>query len=301
MLSNLTVKNTFLDVVQNEDLSTGASLRRQLSAPATYHLIVDTDSKDKDQVEVKPDDCATRMQETKWQKKTVSTVMMRHLPNRYTQKMLLEELDQAGVSGFDFFYLPVDVKTGANLGYAFLNFPDPAHADAFKDKFEGQRMKRSRSTKVLAVVPAALQGFEANYAKYSHLAGHGNPCNWPLFRDQICAQQNFDPADNHGKCRNTKSKEEAAEPFQPLTLQLHQHLPMMYSRQPESRAEQLQSSEMPRPNVDMHLIQIPVTMSFCPHCGRRVAQQHRYCGFCGGCVVVAANNGELLGTTPWSQ
>lgn len=111
------------------------------------------------------------------------TVMMRNLPNKYTQFMLLEELNQSGFLGaYDFLYLPIDTETDANRGYAFVNFISPAHAWMFKTTFDGQKMQRFNSDKVVLVVPAALQGFEANYAHYSSArVSRGDPAARPLF------------------------------------------------------------------------------------------------------------------------
>merc|ERR1719491_978441 len=116
-----------------------------------------------------------------WQ--STFTVMMRNLPNRYTQLMLLEEISSAGFAGaFDFLYLPIDPDTHANKGYAFVNFVDPVQAWRFKGAYEGQQMKCFNSSKFVTVNPAALQGFEANYAHYSTArCSRGNPSARPLF------------------------------------------------------------------------------------------------------------------------
>merc|ERR1719461_2657977 len=53
---------------------------------------------------------------------TRTTLMLRNLPLDYTRDMLLQLLDKEGFAGkYDFIYLPVDFKTRAGLGYAFLN------------------------------------------------------------------------------------------------------------------------------------------------------------------------------------
>ena len=55
-----------------------------------------------------------------------TTVMIRNIPNKYSQKVLLATLDEAGFYGqYDFFYLPIDFKNGCNVGYAFLNLARP--------------------------------------------------------------------------------------------------------------------------------------------------------------------------------
>ena len=52
-----------------------------------------------------------------------TTVMLRNIPNRYSQAGLLKEIDAAGFKGsYDFFYLPMDTKNRTNVGYAFINF-----------------------------------------------------------------------------------------------------------------------------------------------------------------------------------
>merc|ERR1719183_1823708 len=70
-----------------------------------------------------------------------TTVMMRNIPNKYTQHLLLSDINEAGFIGtFDFMYLPIDTETNANKGYAFVNFSEPGFAWMFKQGFEGRRM-----------------------------------------------------------------------------------------------------------------------------------------------------------------
>lgn len=116
-----------------------------------------------------------------WEGKT--TVMLRNLPNKYNQSMLLEELNTSGFLGtFDFLYLPIDPETHANRGYCFINFTNPSVAWMLKLQYEGRKMGRFNSDKVVSVVPAALQGFEANYSHYStSRVNRGDPGSRPLF------------------------------------------------------------------------------------------------------------------------
>lgn len=112
-----------------------------------------------------------------------TTVMMRHIPNKYTQRMLLTEINHTGFLGtFDFLYLPIDPETNANRGYAFLNFIDSGFAWMFRMSYEGRKMNRFNSNKVVSVMPATLQGFEANYSHYaSARVNRGDPSARPVF------------------------------------------------------------------------------------------------------------------------
>lgn len=112
-----------------------------------------------------------------------TTVMMRNIPNKYTQRMLLTEVNEAGFLGtFDFIYLPIDPETSANRGYCFLNFIAPGSAWLFKMTYEGRAMNHFNSNKVVSVNPATLQGFEANYAHYAAArVNRGDPTARPLF------------------------------------------------------------------------------------------------------------------------
>jgi len=90
------------------------------------------------------------------------TMMLRNIPNRYTQDVLLEEL-RPHLSSLDFFYLPIDFRNQCNLGYAFLNFKDGTAAEAFKASYDGYRLARyPLSHKVLQVNMARVQGLKAN-------------------------------------------------------------------------------------------------------------------------------------------
>lgn len=92
-----------------------------------------------------------------------TTGMLRNIPNKYMQDLLLEEIDAAGFGGtYDFFYLPMDVRNNANVGYAFINFLQPPDFDRFRHQFEGYQFKRAGSKKIATVSPAIVQGLKAN-------------------------------------------------------------------------------------------------------------------------------------------
>lgn len=99
----------------------------------------------------------------------VTTLMIRNIPNRYSQRDLIAELEDLGFAGkFNFLYIPLDKGTMANVGYAFVNFIDKDWAKKCMEAFYDYRFKRHRKTsgKIASVSAAHLQGLEANLAHY---------------------------------------------------------------------------------------------------------------------------------------
>jgi hypothetical protein len=93
-----------------------------------------------------------------------TTVMIRKIPNRYTQDMLLEEIQTTGYD-LNFLHLPLVAKSNANVGYAFANFSSPEEAVAFMKDFEGHELAQQEgNVKFAQVNYARLQGFEENLA-----------------------------------------------------------------------------------------------------------------------------------------
>lgn len=87
-----------------------------------------------------------------------STVMIRNIPNKYTQELLLALLNVHLCGDFDFFYLPVDFTRGCNVGYAFVNCIDQRTILKLVDNFNAKRWPRFNSEKVCAIMYARIQG-----------------------------------------------------------------------------------------------------------------------------------------------
>jgi len=119
---------------------------------------------------------------------SITTVMIRNIPVRYTAEELLAELLKEGFQGtFDFFYLPIDFKTKCNRGYGFVNFRQAADCRRFAGIFNNWRLSRYASKKVLEITAAITQGFEANVAQYARKDAQRVKNEW--FKPMIFAEE----------------------------------------------------------------------------------------------------------------
>ncbi|KAJ1420211.1 RNA recognition motif 2, partial [Ochromonadaceae sp. CCMP2298] len=95
-------------------------------------------------------------------------IQVRNIPNKYTQAMLLEEVNAQHEGSYDFFYLPIDFKNRCNVGYCFINFLDAKSIPPFVHEFNGQRWKSFNSEKVCAVSFARIQGKQAMIQRFQN-------------------------------------------------------------------------------------------------------------------------------------
>jgi len=99
---------------------------------------------------------------------TRTTVMVRNIPNKYNQQMLLEEVNVRHQGTYDFFYLPIDFKNRCNVGYCFINFLEPKFIIPFVREFNGQRWMSFNSEKICAVTFARIQGRAAMISRFQN-------------------------------------------------------------------------------------------------------------------------------------
>jgi hypothetical protein len=97
-----------------------------------------------------------------------TTLMVRNIPNKYTQQMLLSEINAEFEGKYDFFYLPIDFKNHCNVGYAFINFISHLSVPAFYCKFNGKKWKTFNSEKVCAVSFARIQGKASMISRFQN-------------------------------------------------------------------------------------------------------------------------------------
>mmetsp|Transcript_7657 Transcript_7657/g.8830 ORF Transcript_7657/g.8830 Transcript_7657/m.8830 type:complete len:187 (-) Transcript_7657:698-1258(-) len=87
-----------------------------------------------------------------------TTIMIRHIPNKYTEEMLLERINRNHEGRFDFFYLPLDLNNGCNIGYAFINFVDPVYIVPFHVDMDNQTWETFNSEKICEITYGRIQG-----------------------------------------------------------------------------------------------------------------------------------------------
>ncbi|KAE8665025.1 hypothetical protein F3Y22_tig00112699pilonHSYRG00051 [Hibiscus syriacus] len=105
-----------------------------------------------------------------------TTVMIKNIPNKYSQKLLLNMLDNHCIhcneqiatdsgnqplSSYDFVYLPVDFINKCNVGYGFVNMTSPQATWRLYKAFHHQHWEVFNSRKTCEVTYARVQGLEA--------------------------------------------------------------------------------------------------------------------------------------------
>ena len=87
-----------------------------------------------------------------------TTIMIRHIPNKYSYENIIEEINIVCKDKYDFFYLPLDYQNNCNLGYAFINFINPLHIIYFYKTFKSRKWLHYNSYKECDLTFARFQG-----------------------------------------------------------------------------------------------------------------------------------------------
>jgi hypothetical protein len=91
--------------------------------------------------------------------------MIKNIPCSITREDVLAAIQEVGFdSAHDFFYVPVSRRKA--LGYAFIGFPDAEITKEFVQAMTGYRFRNTSSTKVVALVPARIQGMDDTVAHF---------------------------------------------------------------------------------------------------------------------------------------
>ncbi|CAH8387569.1 unnamed protein product [Eruca vesicaria subsp. sativa] len=90
-----------------------------------------------------------------------TTLIIKNIPNKYTYKMLVAEIDEKHKGDYDFLCLPIDFKNKCNMGHAFVNMVSPLHIVPFQQTFNGKIWEKFNSGKVASLAYAEIQGKSA--------------------------------------------------------------------------------------------------------------------------------------------
>ncbi|OLL23278.1 Meiosis protein mei2 [Neolecta irregularis DAH-3] len=95
-----------------------------------------------------------------------TTIMVKNVPNKYTQQMLLEYMDEVCERTYDFLYLRIDFKNKCNVGYAFVNFIESKSIIAFAEVRVGTKWNKFHSDKICDISYANIQGKDSLIEKF---------------------------------------------------------------------------------------------------------------------------------------
>jgi uncharacterized FlaG/YvyC family protein len=123
------------------------------------------------------------------QKDKRTTIMIRHIPNKYTLKLFSEEINKVFLNKYDLLYLPVDVDNHCNLGFGFINFIDPIHIIAFYDKYFGKKWEKFNSDKICELAYAKVQGKD-DLLKHIQQSGNTSHTDMPVYLTYNSSEEN---------------------------------------------------------------------------------------------------------------
>mmetsp|Transcript_77885 Transcript_77885/g.167061 ORF Transcript_77885/g.167061 Transcript_77885/m.167061 type:complete len:353 (-) Transcript_77885:90-1148(-) len=118
----------------------------------------------------------------------LTTLMIRHVPKEFSQQSLMDMIDGKGFAGlYDFIYLPMDARSRANRGFAFINLISAQAAGSFYETFNDYQVSSTKES-FIAVMTAHVQGIKA-LAKHFASSGTRRQQSRPLFLRCTQSQQ----------------------------------------------------------------------------------------------------------------
>jgi len=96
-----------------------------------------------------------------------TTLMLRNIPKEVTRSMLLDILRSAGLANhIAFIYLPMNLRSPGNFGYAFVDFGCTQVAEVCKNELQGFSGWSGVSDMALEVVWSETQGLDSLVQRY---------------------------------------------------------------------------------------------------------------------------------------
>ena len=107
-------------------------------------------------------------------KDTRTTVMIRNIPIKYTDEILIDDINEFN-GKYDCLYMPYDYEKNGNKGYAFINFVNPLHILYFYEKFNGKKWIHFESSKICELNCAHFQGINEIQKHAKNYKGQKKP------------------------------------------------------------------------------------------------------------------------------
>ena len=85
-----------------------------------------------------------------------TSLMIKNIPNKYSQQMLRETIELSHKGLFDFLYLPIDFQNKCNVGYAFINLKKVDFVVTFFKRFNYKKWEYFNSDKICEITYARL-------------------------------------------------------------------------------------------------------------------------------------------------
>lgn len=192
-----------------------------------------------------------------------TTLMIRHVPPKFTQRQLMRELNDLGFAGrFDFLYIPMDSRRRANRGIAFVNFICSDAAENFVHVADGRPLRHPSSQRAVEIMAADMQGFDSNVEHHAEALRNRGDVNKPLILRRVPAHPAAELSRGDTKVEQRARAAEAAPLAQQVTLAATNATPSM---PPWSEMQQ-----RPAPGIN-----------FCAACGVRKQKDYVFCPCCG--------------------
>ena len=87
-----------------------------------------------------------------------ATLMIKNIPNKFNQNLLLSIIDQNFKGTYDLFILPTDANKYKNFGYCFINFTCSYYIPYFYFMFNGKMWSSTNSKKICELTYSKVQG-----------------------------------------------------------------------------------------------------------------------------------------------
>jgi hypothetical protein len=122
-----------------------------------------------------------------------TTIMIRHIPNKYSLKLLIEDINENFKDKYNLIYLPIDNVNCCNLGFGFINFTNIFHILGFYDYYFGKKWKKFNSDKKCELAYSKIQGKDELLKYIQQSENYNNEKKIPIYylNDNIIYEGNI--------------------------------------------------------------------------------------------------------------